>query len=239
MKLLNATLALLMCLAMTACVGEGDDDDGTGPEDEQVPIDAENMIDDFEDGDDAITSTAERSGDWYSFNDGTGGEQSPGGSETFLPEEGGPEGSAYAGHTSGSGWSEWGAGIGFDINAADPDSTDITKGTFDASAFTGIAFMAKGTGSVRAMVAMFDLIGEAEGGGCDTADGECENHYGKVFELTDEWGQYLLPFDSITQEEGWGQELPFDPTNIASLLWQTGPNADFDYWVDEVGLYVQ
>ena len=50
-------IAVLMCLAMTACVGDGGDDDGNGPEGEQVPIDPENMIDDLEDGDDAIIST--------------------------------------------------------------------------------------------------------------------------------------------------------------------------------------
>ena len=244
--------SLLTCAFIIACAS-GDDDEADGQDGEPVEIAEENMIDDLDDGDDAIIATEERAGDWYTFNDGTG-DQTPG-SGAFTPEAGGPEGSAYAAHTTGGGFAEWGAGIGFDINnGADEDTGDggvdesdggvkangELKGVFDASGFQGVAFQAKGNVQIRAMIAIRSVISEEEGGTCvqgDTDEEECHNSHGLFLTLSDTWQQYQLPFDQIAQDEGWGQTFDFDPTTVVSILFQVGPNEDFDFWIDEVGFY--
>lgn len=243
---------LAACVIAAACASDAGDestDGGTDQPGEEVEIAAENMIDDLDDGDDAIIITEERAGDWYVFNDETsGGEQTPSADGSFTPEAGGPEGSSYAAHTFGSGFTEWGAGIGFDVNNGAGDETADagakasvgTKGTFDASAFTGVAFMAKGNVSLRAMISVLAVVAEEEGGTCvqGATDADlCDNSHGLSFNLTDSWQQYKLPFDQVTQEEGWGQTVDFDPATIVSILFQTGPGEDFDVWVDEIGFY--
>ncbi|HVK64917.1 MAG TPA: hypothetical protein VM694_10595, partial [Polyangium sp.] len=55
--------------------------------------------------------------------------------------------SAYGANTKGSGFTEWGAGFGFDLN-----NDGLTKKAFNGSQFAGIQFWAKigsGTGAVR------------------------------------------------------------------------------------------
>jgi hypothetical protein len=239
-KKTGLVVLVLMFAGLGACASDPKDDDGNGQVDDPIIIADGNMIDDLEDGDDAIITTAERSGDWYTFNDATSGEQNPDPDGEFVPESGGPDGSSYAVHTTGSGWTEWGAGIGLDLNGADPADPGASKGVFDATGFEGIAFWAKGNVSLWVMLTVFDVLAEDEGGGCvpGTGDGEaCDNGHGSSVTLTDEWAQYAVTFDSIAQEEGWGQEIDFSAADIVSILFQTGPNDTFDYWIDEIGFY--
>ena len=239
-KKIGLAVLVLMFAGLGACASDPDDDGGTGPVDDPIVIAEGNMVDDLEDGDDAIIITDERSGDWYTFNDATSGEQNPDPEGDFTPESGGPDGSSYAVHTTGSGWTEWGAGVGLDLNGADPGDPGASKGVFDASGFDGVAFWAKGNATIWVMMATFDLLAESEGGGCvaGTGDGEeCDNYYGKSLTLTSEWGQYLVKFDEIAQAGGWGQQLDYNGAELVSILFQTGPNETFDYWIDEVGFY--
>ncbi len=239
-KKIGLVVLVLLVTGLGACASDPADDGDNGPTDDPIEIDPANMVDDLEDGDDAIITTDERSGDWYTFNDATSGEQSPDPDGNFSPEEGGPEGSSYAVHTTGNGWTEWGAGLGLDLNGADPADPDASKGVFDVSGFEGMAFWAKGDATLWVMLATYDVIAEDEGGGCvaGSGDGEaCDNAHGKSVSLTGEWGQYLIKFEDLAQEEGWGQQIDFDPANLTSLMFQTGPGETFDYWIDEIGFY--
>src|SRR5688572_29905343 len=72
-------------------------------------------------------------GYWFAFNDATaGGSQTPSG--TFAPEM--ADGSGYAVHTSGTGFTNWGAGVGFNLTGV--------RGCYDLGQSGGIRFRAKG-----------------------------------------------------------------------------------------------
>ena len=99
--------------------GDGDSDtdgDADGPNiDPGVDLDEIALIDNMEDGDTWIRQWGGRYGMWYSFNDGTsGGSQIPSGD--FEMTDGGYSSSNYSAGSSGSGFTDWGAGIGFDLS---------------------------------------------------------------------------------------------------------------------------
>src|SRR5437773_1386217 len=70
---------------------------------------------------------------------GHGGTQTPAMGDPFIPDACG-HASMYCAHTTGSGFTDYGAGFGFDLN-----NDAGTKGIYDVGAFTGVAFWAKGT----------------------------------------------------------------------------------------------
>jgi hypothetical protein len=213
--------------------GDGDGDpsttgDGDGDGDGDIPI--VDMIDDFEDGDGALVPSSGRQGYWYVFNDATnGGTQTPA-SDMVLPQAGGAAGTNMAMHTTGSGFTVWGAGLGIDLNNL--GGMPSIKMIWDASEFTGVVLMAKGSGQIRASVQIEATVPVAEGGSCDV---DCDPH-GKVLLLTNQWQQFTLPFDQLTQE-GWGTPAAWDAATVVGIQLKVGANANFDFWVDEVGFY--
>jgi Carbohydrate binding domain (family 11) len=224
----------------------GDDDDqgnvdqGTcAPEDGPVAGDDAKTIDDLEDGDEGIAENGMRVGSWYSFNDGTaGGTQEPSDKADFKPAMGGC--GMFAAKTSGKGFKTWGAGIGLDLNAPPPamGAPDI-KLKYDASAYTGIAFEARGNVSVRFQLAEIATIPNTEGGTCapSTVEGkECEDGHGKVIPLAAKWKTYKVPFAELAQE-GWGLKADFDAKTITGLQWSVKENLEFDFSVDNVRFY--
>jgi hypothetical protein len=209
--------------------GDGDGDPTTtGDGDGDIPI--SDMIDNFEDGDGALVPNGGRQGYWYVFNDASiGGTQAPT-SDMVLPLAGGAAGTSLAMHTTGSGFTVWGAGLGIDLNNLGGDPG--IKMIWDASGFTGIVLMAKGTGQIRAAVQLEATIPVAEGGTCDV---DCDSH-GKVLLLSNEWQQFTLPFGQLTQE-GWGTPAAWDASTMVGIQFKVAANANFDFWVDEIGFY--
>jgi hypothetical protein len=218
-----------------ATEGTGDTGDTTGDTGDTngIPIDPDNMIDNFEDGDNALIPNGGRQGYWYTFNDATAGASQTPPEDAVLPEAGGADGTSLAMHTSGSGFAEWGAGIGIDLNnAGDPDGGNGVKMKYDASAYTGIVVTAKGNGQIRASVQIEATIPSEEGGTCAM---DCDPH-GKVLLLSDEWQQFTIPFDQI-QQEGWGTPASWDSSTVVGLQFKVAKSVDFDFWVDEIGFY--
>lgn len=220
----------------------GDDaaDSSGGGNEDDVQIDAANMIDNLEDGDDVIIDAAGRVGAWYTYNDeSAGGVQTPSGDE-FTPESGGAGGSAYAATMTGSGFTEWGAGMGFDLNNPGDDSGGAgTKGLWDGSAFTGIAFRARGTVPVRLALVTAAVVPVEFGGDCTPSEAEgeeCDDAHGRTFTLSDEWTQYLVPFDQATQG-GWGLPAEFDPKTLTGLQFSVETGGDFEVSIDDIGFY--
>jgi hypothetical protein len=213
--------------------GDGDGaDSGDGGDPGGIEIEPDNMIDNFEDGDGSLIPNGGRKGYWYTFNDESeGATQTP---EDVLPVGGGASGTAMALHTTGSGFVEWGAGVGIDLNNAGggEEGGNGIKEIYDVSAHTGVVVMAKGNGQVRAMVQIQDTIPPEEGGTCML---DCDPH-GKVLLLSDEWQQFTLEFESLNQE-GWGTPATWDPTKVVGLQFKVGANQEFDFWIDEVGFY--
>jgi hypothetical protein len=162
-----------------------------------------NVIDDLDDGDDNIPMVNGRRGFWYVYNDeSASGTQTPP-SNNFAPTAMGADGSAFAARTTGSGFTVWGAGMGFDLNA--PPQDGAPKGSFDASGFTGIAFKAKGSVAIRVLVQTAGVLPTAMGGTCTpgTAAGtECEDAHGKDVSLTTTWKEYQVPWTGPRRAAG-------------------------------------
>lgn len=211
-------------------------DTAMGTDSDGVEIAAENMIDDLEDCDDAIIQQEGRGGSWYSYNDGTaGGSQTPSGTQS--PASGGVEGSDMcSAMTMGSGFTEWGSGVGFDLIN---DGT-APKEPYDASVHSGVAFWVRGDAAdVRFNVLMPGVLPESEGGTCVPSSPEaadCSDAHGVVISVTDEWQQYSIDFTSLTQG-GWGQPVAFDSGTIMSMHWYIPQDQDFELALDDIGFY--
>ncbi|AUX28402.1 MULTISPECIES: hypothetical protein [Sorangium] len=220
---------------------------GAGGGDVAVPTDLD-LIDDMEDGDGTITETGGRLGHWYSYNDGTGTQSPPVYTEEvpvgFVPEAlMPPRGeSTMAMHTFGSGFTEWGAGVGFALNGE-----DMQVFPYDASAYAGIAFWAKlGDPDAEATmkVSVSDRVSEPAGGICDEAAGSgepnrCFDHWFYTAHLGTEWAQVVIPFEELTRE-GWGAEPDAQAVDVAGLYvieFRFAQDEDFDVYVDDVSFY--
>jgi hypothetical protein len=211
------------------CAGAGGD--SAGPD---AALGTADLIDDLEDGDDAIAATAGRTGNWYTFHDMTAaGTQMPP-EAAFVPMAGGAGDSKFAAGTSGSGFTDWGAGMGFDLN-----STETTRGTYDASKYKTLAFKAKGNVTVRVALETAAVTPTTDGGTCtaSTVMGmECEDLHGTSIKLTGEWKEYAIPLSTLKQE-GWGKPEAFDPKTAIGVLFSVDANVAFDFAVDDVSFY--
>jgi len=186
------------------------------------------MIDDLEDNDGSIINQGGRVGAWYTYHDATvGGMQTPEMGTAFTPSDCG-HASVKCAHTNGSGFTDYGAGFGFDFN-----NDGTAKGLYDVSSFTGIAFWAKGT-PFRLKVLTAATVPTAEGGTCSTT--KCSDNFGTAIAATADYQQFVVPFSSLTQE-GWGDKATFDPKTVIGVQFQVAKNVTFDISIDDVGLY--
>jgi hypothetical protein len=154
---------------------------------------------------------------WYSFADETEGAEK----EDLAPEPGGAVGTATGARFSGEGYDDWGAG------------TNLALGCWDVSDFDGVSFWAKGTDAsdIDFQVALPETHAVDDGGDCEE---RCFDHPRTTITLSDEWTQFVIPWDELEQE-GWGTAAEFRGLTMG-LLWTTsGP--DFDYWIDEIAFY--
>lgn len=201
-------------------------DDGAASDDGSEPVVVESgdlTIDDFEDGDVVISELDGLAGRWSTYNDETG-TQVPAAGTSVTPTEGGANGSAYAISTTGSGFTEWGAGLQVDLNNAGG------RNPYDATAFEGISFQAKGSGSVRVELVTM-AITEPSGGG--TCAENCYDAHGFTIELSADWQEHVIAFGDLTQE-GWGTEAAFAPTELLGINFKVAPAEQFELWLDDV-----
>jgi hypothetical protein len=173
------------------------------------PIDP-GMIASFEDPANpyALVASEGRAGAVEQFNDGTGTQT------TTVVMDGTDPCNQYALHTTGSGFSTWGAGIGsvfsgtFDQTLNDGAGAYApTPGGYDGSAYTAISFRAKAGGNQANPVRFNISIPATEGapygdGSCaDMADVDnpCWNHLGHFLQddeaLTTQWQTFTFCFD--------------------------------------------
>jgi hypothetical protein len=199
---------------------------------------ADLSIDDLEDGDNQIQALGHRSGFWYTYNDGTGMQTpvpDPTGLIPFKTSAGGHS-AMFSAHTSGTAFTTWGAGMGFDFN-----NTASKSCVYNASAYAGIKFWAKGNVAIKAMVKIPGTTQSTSDSGTCTTTGMCEDHYFLQPKpiLTDAWTQYTIDFSSATTfgQEGWGVKVPFDKTNIIAVQFQVGMSLPFDFSVDDITFY--
>jgi hypothetical protein len=193
------------------------------------------LIDDMEHADGSILSNCNRVGFWFTFNDATASAtQTPAQGANFLPSlipNGGRGSSLHAAHTSGSGFTVWGAGMGFDLNDQGGSST---KQTYDASSFTGFTFWVM-AGQGGATSVRFNVPTKATdpAGNICTPAAKCNDHFGTTVNLTTSWTQVTVNFSQL-QQLGWGTPATFQASQLYGVEFQFDPNKTFDLWVDDI-----
>jgi hypothetical protein len=221
----------------TTNTGQGDTGGGgvdTGGND--VSPSSTEMIDDMEANTGSILTTHGRVGAWYVYNDATAGAvEHPGTpfADTLLDP---PRGTShYAARMDGSGFTTWGAGMGFNFHDPGDGDGGSTKTTYDASAYVGITFWAKAgatsTGALRVNISTKDT--DPAGGVCAPV-AKCSDHFGVNLTITSDWTQQTFMFSDMAQL-GWGQSVPkFDATAVYAMQFQVGKATTFDITIDDV-----
>ena len=181
------------------------------------------LIDDFEDGDARIAPIERRAGFWSASNDNTGTQQPALRSPfpmTRIP--GGRGASHFALHVSGGRFSKWGALLSAELTA---------RRCYDASAYSGITFWARGHGSFNVVVQMTQIAPEEFGGSCTH---DCFDAHRATITLSNKWQEQHVTWAELKQR-GYGQVVPFDPRSLLALQFTVAPEqTPFDFWVDDV-----
>lgn len=191
--------------------------------------DREILVDDFEDGDLKLAPVGILQGTWYVSNDGTG-QQAPdpadarAGRELVARDE--ADAVTLALHTSGTGFSRWGAFAAVRLNSAGSQICSV-----DLSGHERLGLRAKGEGSFRVNLGTRATTPIVDGGECAT---DACSDYGASVQLTAEWRELSLPIAELTQPE-WADTAALEPESTLRLsFWSEAP--DFDFWVDDIRL---
>ena len=221
---LRLPVSLLLAVAGgVACGSDASERDRTlepltpGP-DSPVAVDenGELLLDELTD-EDARFAVGGISGEWFTYSDGTSPITPP--DHTGLPIVDG------AAHVSGTGFSEWGAGLSAYFTSA------------DLSAFDSVVVRVRGNGVIVAEVATPATSPPEEGGTCMGTG--CFGHFARSFPLTDTYQDVVIRFAELAQPS-WGQPAQLALDGVISLNLTTkvseGP-ASIDLWVDRLALH--
>jgi hypothetical protein len=206
-------------------------------------VDPTALISDFETGKAEVAATAGRDGSWFLYNDGTGTQMPVKIPNTPLAAEvGGACSSAYAFHTTGTGFNVWGAGIGTDFAPKSGEARTL----YDLSAYSGIALRAKAAATTPVRVSISDINTAPEGLVCeDTTDNtnpaRCGDYFGAEVTVGAEFADFTIKFSDMKQR-GWGLPVAagFDKAKAYTLRLQVKGSAqapaNFDLWLDDIRL---
>jgi hypothetical protein len=188
-------------------------------------------IDLMEDRDGTIEMIARRGGVWFSFNDKTGAQVPAYDDEIFAMSELDPprSGSHYAARSYGGGFTDWGAGIGFEL---------YNQKAYDVSSYAGISFWARRAPNKASALrfAVTDSATAPRGGQCREHEG-CSDYFGSDLSLGTAFRRYSFTWSELAQE-GWGEPHPdsVNTSQIYGVRFQADPLEDFDFWVDDIAL---
>ncbi len=220
----------------TASASSGSGGDDSTPSGGASGTSNELLVDDMEDGTTPFVLPSGSRGRWYLANDGTGGQQTPGIDQLMSVIPGGREQSVLAVHTTASGFSGWGASVGFEF-----ENQLGQRAAFDASNFSAITFYAKvesGSAS-KVWVALPDSNTDPSGGVCgqdpDAGSDACLDHFGQYVDLEQTFAKYTIVFAQLSQK-GWGHaESGLDSAHLLGLEVSWGTSS-IDLWIDDVTL---
>lgn len=182
------------------------------------------LIDDLEDGDNEASTEGGRLAFWFGFNDGVACTQMPPVESAFKPTAvGTPATNRYVAEISGTGCTAWGAGIGVEFNRNN-DVPDGLTCPYDLGPYTGVSFYFRSSGPVTVLVSTMQTRDKSLGGSCDTAKGRCDDHYQITFPGAAAWTKKTVHFKELAQF-GFGQPVPFDPTQSTGLTFQIAAGA--------------
>lgn len=195
---------------------------------------SQSSIENFDDGDPFITGDG-RTGMWFTFDDGSGGEQTPTGADWSLTR-GGPIDEGWMLHARGGGFSIWGSGVGVSFAW---DTTAERACAYDATPWDGISFWAKGNVSGLAVgLPELDVVPVERGGRCEVS---CDGSHRGVVDLDECWQQYAFTFAEL-EPASWGSEVgPVNPAELTGLEFVVSPNSSpdnrFEYWLDDIEFF--
>lgn len=125
-------------------------------------------------------------------------------------------------HTIGTGYTEWGGGVGTNLIGA-PMLTPV-----DATKYRGIKFKASGKTPMKVLIGTVATMPEF--GRCK----KCYDHYMKlVKDLSDEPKVYEITWAELKQT-GWGDKVKFDAKAIVALNFTSKDAAPWDFTLDDV-----
>jgi hypothetical protein len=185
-------------------------------------------VDDFEDANLLLASDANLHGLWYVHNDGTGTQSPAADDQDSAPDlidgPGTERSPAHALHTTGSGFSGWGAFVATRLNAAQKRICSV-----DLSAYSALTLSLRGSGRVRFNLGTRATTPVADGGDCHQ---DACSDYGTSVESSDDWQEITVPLASLSQPD-WATPTPFDPSlSLRLSFWAESP--DFDIWLDDI-----
>ncbi len=188
------------------------------------------LVDDFDDGDSAAALEPNREGYWFTIHDDTAGSITP--APDFVPVAGGVRGTLAA-HITVESFSAWGAALIVNIS-----HKQALRCPYNASAFKGLRFVARGHGAVRVQAAMPGVIDKEYGGTCDPAQGQiCNDGHGSFVTLTDQYQVVELPWSDF-QQRNYGTPVAFEPKTILALQFQfEAARLPIDFWLDDVAFW--
>lgn len=160
------------------------------------------LIDDFEDGDPRAKVPL---GWWYPFNDGTSTQ-----GFGIEPVSRGTA-SLYALRTHGSGFLEWGAGVGVNLIG---ESTPL-----NALSYQKLCFFARVEADIGDPIQVHVLR-------------DTQTHYNQEVSLSENWTRYCLPLVDFVGQNG----AALVPNELTALQFFFLPGAPFVLWLDDVSI---
>lgn len=180
------------------------------------------LIDDWEHSGAALLRNDGRAGAWLTFDDGTAKQNFPNGAQLIAATVQGGR-SRHALHLRGGRFTDWGVVFG----------SDFANGAcYDASAYAGIEFWAKGPARILVGVQIIDIQSPKFGGFCEKDN--CYNSHRKTIELDRTWKRYDVRWEELEQKRPEGI-VPFDVRRMRFLefaVWKE--DTPFDIWLDDV-----
>lgn len=229
---------------------------GTGVCEAATVIPAANLIDDFEDSNSAILTREGRAGGAYLYGDGTATAvavppipASAAGAGLTPEELNGAKGPGNLGavHVTGSGFTSWGSGFGFELN--NPNGSPTVKGKYDCSAHKGVAFWARtGNGTSVQMQLHFPSLQTfytdgslcLKGGDGVPAAEMCDDHFVAAAPavIGADWKYFKMPFAGAAQQ-GFAKAYPsgLDLKVLVGLQFRFAKNTTYDVWLDDLAFY--
>jgi len=176
-------------------------------------------------------------GSWYVYDDRTpGGSMKPPPDTMFEMEAipGGRCASEYAMRMSGTGFSVWGAGMGFDFGYGNLPGGAFGKLPVDARPFAGIRFWAR-VGEATSTKLNFSILAGAcapDAGAPDASPlpSDCAQSFGHGLVLTTDWVRYDIPFEQLLNP----MRNALARDQIFSFEFGVPANATFDLWIDDI-----
>jgi hypothetical protein len=179
------------------------------------------LIDDFEDLDSMVIAAEGRSRAWLlSFDtdlDGALRVPAP------RPRGDYRRDNRYALRLTGPKLSDWGAVA---------EVTFHPQRCYDASAYAGLQFSAKGPGRLLVGAAELRVVPRRWGGTCGPEE-QCYNVHRKALVLSDSWTHFVVRWNQL--EQAGAEALPLDPTSLHGIRFAIpAEGTPFDIMIDDV-----